>query len=270
MMLSDLMKKTPASAGGKAGLPRLKTAPRAKPRSEAAKAPPLSVAAKVERIEKAPLHERLYKELRWAIMRGRFAPGEALTIRELAAAFGTSVMPVRDALGRLVVEQAVEMPTARSFRIPQLTYPQFRQLCEFRMIVEGYAASLAAKNAQPSDIGPIESYNDEIAAALAAEDIELALDRNLHFMFSIYRAARTPVLLPHIESLWLRSGPLIIIRYRETIARKQHKSKFAVGHHPQIIKALRTHNAREAKAEVIEEIRATMEDYLRPEHFRPE
>ena len=59
------------------------------------------------RIESATLQERVYRELAHSIMTGHYAPGEALTIRALAADLGTSVMPVREALQRLYSDGAV-------------------------------------------------------------------------------------------------------------------------------------------------------------------
>src|SRR5258706_14132051 len=45
------------------------------------------------------LYERVYEELRSAIMSASFAPGETLTIRGLAQQLGTSVMPARGRCG---------------------------------------------------------------------------------------------------------------------------------------------------------------------------
>ncbi len=66
------------------------------------------------RLERETLHERAYDEVKKAIMGGAIAPGEPMTIRALAKALGTSVMPVREALRRLVAERALELlPNAR-------------------------------------------------------------------------------------------------------------------------------------------------------------
>ena len=59
-----------------------------------------------------------------------------LTLRDLAKASGTSAMPVRDALMRLVAERAVVMPNARSFAMPLMSHDEFKQLCQFRILVD--------------------------------------------------------------------------------------------------------------------------------------
>ena len=50
------------------------------------------------------IQEGVYQQLRNALMAGSFDPGQTLTIASLAESFGTSNMPVREALaeGKLV------------------------------------------------------------------------------------------------------------------------------------------------------------------------
>ena len=54
------------------------------------------------------LHDRVYAELRRSLIHGMFDAGDMLRIQDLAATLQTSTMPVREALGRLVSEQALE------------------------------------------------------------------------------------------------------------------------------------------------------------------
>ena len=54
-------------------------------------------------------------------MKGHFAPGDVVTLRSLADAFGTSPMPVRAALSRLVAEQAFVVRPNRSMIVPLLS-----------------------------------------------------------------------------------------------------------------------------------------------------
>ena len=72
-------------------------------------------------VERDTMQERVYLELRRALMRGDFAPGETLIVRALSDQFGTSHMPVRDALSRLVAEQALEVLPSRSVAVPVLS-----------------------------------------------------------------------------------------------------------------------------------------------------
>ena len=67
------------------------------------------------------LQDRVYAELRRSLMHGMFDAGAVLRIQDVAAKLDTSTMPVREALGRLVSEQALEALPNRSVRVPVIT-----------------------------------------------------------------------------------------------------------------------------------------------------
>src|SRR5476649_457993 len=98
------------------------------------------------RIERETVQERVYGALRDRLMRGGFEPGQKLKIAELASAFGTSAMPVREALSRLTAERAIECMPNRSVRIPALSRDALQDLLETRFAVEGLAVARAAAN----------------------------------------------------------------------------------------------------------------------------
>ena len=65
-------------------------------------------------IERRTLGDAAYLHLRELLMSGRVAPGERLSLRSLAGALGVSMMPVREAVTRLVADHALEVrPIAR-------------------------------------------------------------------------------------------------------------------------------------------------------------
>ena len=87
------------------------------------------------------VQDRVYAELRRALIGGLFAPGQVLTIRQLADALMTSTMPVREALGRLITEQALEVLPNRSIRVPPVTLERIADLLHARVLIEGEAAA---------------------------------------------------------------------------------------------------------------------------------
>jgi DNA-binding GntR family transcriptional regulator len=78
------------------------------------------------------VQDRVYGELRRALIGGLFAPGQVLTIRQLADALMTSTMPVREALGRLITEQALEALPNRQIRVPPITPDRLTDLLRAR------------------------------------------------------------------------------------------------------------------------------------------
>lgn len=157
------------------------------------------------------LQERVYRELREAIMLGRFRPGEAMTIRGLADRLGTSMMPAREALRRLVAERALDLLPNRRIAVPDMTPETFRELTEARVALEVLAARRAfpATDAALADrLEAIDLAQDE---AIEAGDWALYQERNRAFHFELYERAPGRVLLPLIESLWLQIGPFLYL-----------------------------------------------------------
>ncbi|MBV2150405.1 GntR family transcriptional regulator [Sphingobium yanoikuyae] len=67
------------------------------------------------------LAERAYLLLKADIMAGRFASGSIINERALAAEYGVSVSPLRDAAQRLVGEHMLEIAFGGGYRLPAIT-----------------------------------------------------------------------------------------------------------------------------------------------------
>jgi DNA-binding GntR family transcriptional regulator len=156
------------------------------------------------------VQDRVYTELRRALISGLFAPGQVVTIRQLSDALMTSTMPVRDALGRLISERALEALPNRSIRVPPMTLERIDDLLRTRILIEGEAIALAAPRMTAANIAILRGLMAEwqvlrLDGDPATVDQEAALNQAFHF--EVYNACGSPVLIPMIESLWLQSGP---------------------------------------------------------------
>src|SRR5215467_10221414 len=89
------------------------------------------------KLQRNTLNEEVYQQLKQALMSGRIAPGSTMTIRSLAASFGISPMPVREALRRLVAEHVLELLPNRSVSLPVITRVRFREITRIRTSLEG-------------------------------------------------------------------------------------------------------------------------------------
>lgn len=171
-----------------------------------------AVAAQLAPVGRETVQDRVYTELRRALIGGLFEPSQVLTIRSLADALATSTMPVREAVGRLITEKALEALPNRSVRVPPITLERMDDLLRTRILIEGEAIALAAPRMTSRQIAGIEGMLaewDEIRALKLKKDVDREVTLNQSFHFEIYRACGSAVLLPMIESLWLQSGPCI-------------------------------------------------------------
>lgn len=153
------------------------------------------------------LQERLYQNIRAGLLAGRFQPGERLKIRDLAAEWGTSPMPVRAALQRLVAEGALEGEPQRSLRVPAMTRERYQQLLPVRLSLEGLAVELAAARIGPAELERLRGCVERMEQAIERRDVQAYLADNSQFHLVLYQACGNPVLLRLIESLWLQVGP---------------------------------------------------------------
>lgn len=184
------------------------------------------------------LHDRVYAELRRSLIHGVFDAGQVLRIVDMAETLQTSTMPVREALARLVSEQALEALPSRSVRVPLITRERLDDLARARRLVEGQLTALALPHIDAAAIDNLRDLTRACESAFASDDPDKAhatSELNHAFHFAIYGAAGSAVLLPIVESLWLQSGPYV--RAAAHI-HAEHGSQPAVHHHWQLIEAL--------------------------------
>lgn len=197
----------------------------------------------LQQIGKENLSERVYHTIRGALIDGQYKPGERLRISALAAELGTSITPVREAIFRLISEQALEMKAATAIHVPRIDADQLREIQIIRSHLEGEAAARAAKRITNAQLAELEAIQDAFIEA-AHVDSRLASIRNRDFHFFLLKTAGLPLVETIVENLWIKMGPLLLIfnsllPLRE-IASTQHK-------HFAVLDALRKHDAEGAR-----------------------
>jgi DNA-binding GntR family transcriptional regulator len=202
------------------------------------------------------MQEQVYRRIRQSLIDGQFTPGQVLTIRDLAGQLGTSVMPVREALHKLTVEQVLDITPTRSVRVPVLTVEKFTEICEVRILLESHITRLAAERADESDIERVEAANREFSSS---RDPTLLLRRNREFHFAIYGAAHHATLMGLIEPLWVRCGPCMLALFEDLGVEEIKRG--ASSPHRAVLQALKAHRETEAAQAIAIDIRATIDRF---------
>jgi len=153
------------------------------------------------------VQDKVLAGLRYGLMSGLFVPGQVFSLRKLAAIFGTSAMPVRESLSRLIAANALEELPNRSVQVPRLSTESIEELFELRARVEGMAAAIAARKITDDGVRQLEQINQSVKEAHDTGKMGEVLKANQSFHFALYRTTASSVLLPMIEGLWLRCGP---------------------------------------------------------------
>src|SRR5688572_32929422 len=78
------------------------------------------------------MQDRVLAQLQRALMIGAFVPGQRISLRKLAESFGTSAMPVREAINQLVAANVLEMLPNRTVCVPRMTASRFEELSRVR------------------------------------------------------------------------------------------------------------------------------------------
>lgn len=164
-------------------------------------------------IARENLSDKVYAELRSALMHGRLEPGEQLRLRPLAENFGISATPMREAMTRLVVEGALTIDGRGTVTVPHLTRTQLLEIRSIRMDLEGRCAGKAALLATDAQIGELEAIHGGIAEAQTAGDFRRAVDLNTRFHLELCEIADLPITCGIVESLWVRCGPILTHLY---------------------------------------------------------
>lgn len=195
----------------------------------------------INTISHSYLGTSVYSSLREALVTGKLKPDDKLRIRDLAMQLGTSVTPVRDAILQLAKEQALVMKTPKDIRVPVLTQAQYLEIRAIRLELEGLAAETAASKATPQDLKRIEDNINANLDAIHNDDMAEALKLNQAFHFFFAEIAQMPLLRNFLDSLWMRTGPLLALAY------DHFSERMAIEHHWEVLTALRNGDGAAAK-----------------------
>jgi DNA-binding GntR family transcriptional regulator len=203
----------------------------------------------VPRLSRNTLNEEVYEQLKQALITGRITPGSTMTIRSLAHSFGISIMPVREALRRLVAEHVLVMLPNRSVALPVFTRERFDEITRIRTALEGLAAEAGAAHIPAEDIDYMREMNRRMETSTPAERSHV-LQWNREFHFCLYRHSRMPTLVKMVESLWLQVGPLLNIQ-QQTFVRERIN---VYVQHQKALRALKRRNPAHVRAAIVGDI----------------
>lgn len=195
-------------------------------------------------------HEETYQSLYHAIITGNLEPGKVLTIRGLAEQLGCSPMPVREAVRRLVALGALEMRSTRRISVAPMTKERFEEIWAARVLLEPEIAARAMIHSNKDLVTRLQKIDQELNDTIERGDPDTYSLKNWEFHFALYRAARCPIMLRLIESVWLQFGPF------QRIVTGRLGTSYLVDQHQEAIEALQ----RDDEATLREAIRLDIQD----------
>jgi len=119
--------------------------------------------------EASTIADRVFGQLRQAIVEGEFAPGSKISEPELAARLGISRGPLREAMRRLESTNLVERRPNLGARVITLSSEQLLEIYLIREALEGLAARLAAERMSAAGIADLKELLAQHRAEIARE-----------------------------------------------------------------------------------------------------
>jgi DNA-binding GntR family transcriptional regulator len=179
-------------------------------------------------------------------------------------ALGTSEMPARAALGRLLAERALVQKANGTFAVPVATRQRFQEVMELRALLEGHATFQACHRIDRLGLDELRRASDGLTKALSANNLGEYLDFNQKLKFGIYRYCSSETLRIHIELLWLQCGPFL--RHLTVDPSKVRAESYC----EEAVDALFARDADAASAAISRDIRSGLEFLLVHGKFLPE
>lgn len=124
------------------------------------------------------LRDQVLTELRRRIVDGEYPPGERLTEDRLAADFGVSRNPVREALRIVQSDGLVTLTPRRGAVVATPSAAGVADLFAVRSSLETVAARMAAERATAEDIADLRALLDQARTATDVDDLSAVAELN--------------------------------------------------------------------------------------------
>ena len=131
--------------------------------------------------------------IRDKILSGAYAPGAALLQDSIAAEFGVSKIPVREALVRLRAEGLIDIHAHRGFQVRALSATEVDEVFRLRLKLEPAAVGEGAKLALAEDRAAAHSALRQLNAALEAKNLAEIGNLNCAFHLALIVPRLQPV-----------------------------------------------------------------------------
>jgi DNA-binding GntR family transcriptional regulator len=164
-------------------------------------------------VEHRQLKDSVYLKLRQEIVTAKLPPGYVLREAELAARFGVSKTPLREAFVRLEKDGFVQIAPYRSAVVAGYSRQDLREIYEVRELLEGLCAREASVHMATEDLAALSRVVRDSAAAYQAGDTDkltALLDEFDVLLYAQSKNSRITAMLNNIRDHVTRIGRLTV------------------------------------------------------------
>lgn len=192
-----------------------------------------------------PLVDALFEVLSEAIVKGEYPPGTKLSEPRLAARYGVSRGPLREAIRRLEERKLVQRAPRQGVRVVTPSLDVAVELFKIREVLEGLAAREAARNCTPEEAAALRAMLAAHRKALEKPDAMLYWQdtANADFHFFVARLARSAQLFDLLCNEYYTLFRLYRVQHRIVPGRALK----ALAEHERIAEAVADHDSELAE-----------------------
>ena len=187
----------------------------------------------------AAAKRNIFEDLKMSIMQGTFKPRERLIERNLAAQFGVSRTPIREALHKLAAMGMVRIIPNQGAMVADFSLQDIESLYFVRLHLEKLAGRLACSKVTKEEINTLVTLNQGLKKAMAWDDFSKMVEKDQQFHLTLIRFSKNPFLIKAIEDLRLKSYPFSYYYWRSN-----QYLRSSLADHNRMIHALRNRDFR--------------------------
>jgi DNA-binding GntR family transcriptional regulator len=188
------------------------------------------------RLNRQSLGSQIAESLREDILLGRIREGSPVSQQQLCEEYGTSRMPVRDALQKLTHEGLIVSGPGGVSVVATLTSTDIRDAFEIEALVHGRAARRATLNATEEDVDQLADLHEKMIDAERQRNIDLVGELNRQFHRQLNHLARSPKLLAFLRNASVGIPRAYLIEMPEWASRANQA-------HAEVLAAIRERDA---------------------------
>lgn len=187
--------------------------------------------------------EHVFRHLKEQIVSGAMAPGRRLTEANVAADFGVSRTPVREALQRLVTEDLIDVDPLRGMVVHAPDAAEIEDVLVVRAALDGLAAQQAARTISETQLTRLRLVVEATVEGAALDRRDQIVLANQRFHDIIYAAAGN-------ARLTRIAGELrdYVRRFSTPPSASPERVQHVLAEHRAILDALERHDAEAARA----------------------
>jgi DNA-binding GntR family transcriptional regulator len=155
----------------------------------------------LQAVQREPVVKHVHRELRRAILQGRFRPDSRLVETSIAQLLNVSRTPVREAISKLEIEGLVRRLPGGGVVVED-TSAKLSEIIILRQGLEGAAVRLACARATDAELEAIERSCEEARSLIRTSDVQTRSTLDQAFHIQVAKASHSVRLLNLIEEFY--------------------------------------------------------------------